>query len=75
MPMRIIIRGRDYGIRNFEISHKPTGEAGQGNYTTILRWGREFKPVVVRAQLTGAVFSLYETGEESAAFFIDITDA
>jgi len=36
VPMRVFIRGRDYGIRNFELSHKPSGEAGQANYTTIL---------------------------------------
>lgn len=54
--MRIIIRGRDYGIRNFEISHKPSGEAGQDNYTTILRWGREFNPIVLRENLTGTIF-------------------
>jgi len=75
VPMRIIIRGRDYGIRNFEISHKPSGEAGQDNYTTILRWGREFNPVVLRENLTDAVFSLYETSEENASFLIDVTDA
>jgi HKD family nuclease len=73
VPMRIIIRGMDYGIRNFELSHKPSGEAGQDNYTTILRWGREFNPIVEREDLTGAVFSLYETSEESADFLIDIT--
>ena len=74
-PCKLLSAGRDYGIHNFEISHKPSGEAGQANYTTILRWGCEFKPVVVRAHLTEAVFSLYETDEESAASFIDITDA
>jgi len=75
VPMRIIIRGRDYGIHNFEISHKPSGEAGQDNYTTILRWGREFNPIVVQEDLTDAVFSLYETAEENASFLIDITEA
>ena len=74
MPMRIVIRGRDYRIHNFEISHKPSGEAGQDNYTTILRWGSEFNPIVMQENLTGAVFSLYETAEENAAFLIDITD-
>ncbi len=74
VSIRIIIRGRDCGIRNFEISHKPSGEAGQGNYTTILRWGREFSPIVRQENLTGTVFSLYETAEENATFLIDITD-
>ncbi|MCP5536147.1 MAG: phospholipase D family protein [Akkermansiaceae bacterium] len=73
VPMRIIIRGQDYGIRNFEISHKPSGEAGQANYTTILRWGQEFTPIVVRENLAGAVFSLYETADDDVEFAIDIT--
>jgi len=73
VPIRIFIRGRDYGIRNFEISHKPSGEAGQDNYTTILRWGREFNPIVFQENLTGTAFSLYETPEENAAFLIDVT--
>lgn len=72
--MRIVIRGRDYGIRNFEISHKPSGEAGQDNYTTIMRWGRDFSPIVLREKLTDGVFSLYETSEDNAAFLIDISD-
>lgn len=73
VPMRVIIRGRDYGIRNFEISHKPSGEAEQDNYTTILRWGREFSPIVLRENLTGTTFSLYETAD--AEFLIDISEA
>jgi len=74
VPMRIIIRGRDYGILNFEISHKPSGEAGQANYTTILRWGHEFNAIVARENLTDTVFSLYETPEDNAEFLIDITE-
>jgi hypothetical protein len=72
--MRIFIRDTDFGIHNFEISHKPTGEAGQANYTTILRWGRNFSPVIKDANLTGTTLSLYETPDAAAPFFIDITD-
>lgn len=75
VPMRLIIRDTDYGIHNFEISHKPSGEAGQGNYTTILKWGRTFTPIIQRDDLTDTIFSLYETEEENADFLIDITDA
>jgi hypothetical protein len=75
VPMRIIIRGHDHGIRNFEISHKPSGEAGQDNYTTILRWGRNFNNVIEQANLTNTVFSLYETPNSDAPFFIEITNA
>jgi len=74
VPIRIFIRGRDYGIRNFEISHKPSGEAGQDNYTTILRWGRDFTPVVLQENLTGTTLSLYETDGENTTFLIDIAD-
>jgi len=74
VPMRIIIRGKDYGIHKFEISHKPSGEAGQSNYTTILRWGHEFNRIVAQENISGATFSLYETNSESEPFLVDITD-
>jgi hypothetical protein len=75
IAMRIIIRGKDYGIRNFEVSHKPSGESGQDNYTTILRWGSEFTPIVLQENLTGTVLSLFETNEPDADFLIEIEDA
>jgi hypothetical protein len=72
VPFRIIIRGRDYGIRNFKISHKPTGEAGQGNITTTLKWGADFTSIVRQENLTDAVFSLYEAPDTDAPFLIEI---
>lgn len=72
VPMRLVIRGMDYGAHYFEISHKPSGEAGQDNYTTILRWGRVFNPIIQEANLTGAVLSLYEVTETDADFLINI---
>lgn len=72
VPMRVFIRGRDYGIRNFEISHKPSGEAGQANYTTILRWGRDFTPTITRLNVTDAVLSLYETPDADAPFLLEL---
>lgn len=74
IPMRIIIRGHDNGIRNFEISHKPSGEAGQANYTTILRWGRNFNNIIEQEHLTHTLFSLYETPNSDAPYFIEITN-
>ncbi len=72
--MGITIRGRDFGVHEFEISHKPSGEAGQNNYTTILRWGAEFNRIVPQQNLSGAVFSLYETDDEDVPFLINIAD-
>lgn len=74
VPMRMVIRGDDYGVHNFEISHKPSGEAGQDNYTTILRWGRHFNPIIQRENLVGAVLSLYEVTGDEADFLIDLVD-
>jgi len=73
VQMRIFIRGRDYGVRNFEISHKPSGEAGQANYTTILRWGRDFTPTILQENITDTLLSLYETPDADAPFLIEIT--
>ena len=72
VPMRVFIRGQDFGTRNFEISHKPSGEAGQANYTTILRWGREFTPTITRENVTGTVLSLYETPHTDAPFLLEL---
>src|SRR5262249_44319132 len=72
VPMRIFIRGHDHGIWNFEISHKPSGEAGQANYTSILRWGREFTPTIVDENVTGLTLSLYETPDADAPFLLEL---
>jgi len=72
---RIFIREQDYGVRNLEISHKPSGEADQDNSPTVLRWGSEFIPTIRRLNLTGANLSLYEIDANDADFLINITDA
>lgn len=72
VPFRVIIRGRALGIRNFKISHKPSGEAGQHNFTTSLKWGRDFTPTVRQENLSGAVFSLYEAPDVDEPFLIEI---
>jgi hypothetical protein len=72
VPFRVTIRGRDLGVRIFKISHKPSGEAGQHNFTTSLKWGRDFTPIVRQENLAGAVFSLYEAPDTDAPFLIEI---
>lgn len=74
VPMRVVVLGEDLGVHNLEISHKPSGEAGQGNYTTILRWGHALAARVVAQDLTGRVLSLYETTTGDTEFYIDVTD-
>lgn len=75
VPMHIFIKGKDYGIHNFEVTHKPSGEAGQRNAPTCLRWGHGFTRIVIRENLTRTIFSLYETAGDNAAFLIDIEGA
>jgi HKD family nuclease len=71
---RVRIRGQDYGIRNLEVSHKPSGEAEQKNSPTVLRWGGEFNPIIRHLGLTGATFSLFELSDDAADFLIEITN-
>lgn len=74
VPMHLIIRGMDYGTHNLEISHKPSGEAGQGNYTTILRWG-PLTSIIQELNITDSTLYLYEVVEAAADFLIDIRDS
>ncbi|MFP5194015.1 phospholipase D family protein [Alcaligenes faecalis] len=72
IPMRVIIRDIDYGVQTFEVSHKPDGEAGQNNYTTIIRWGRFFMERIPSLHLTGATLSLYATSSLEVGFLMVI---
>lgn len=68
----IKILGKDYGVWNLVISHKPTGEAGQGNYTTLLHWG-DLANIIRELDLTGRTFQLYAPPEgQEEPFFIEI---
>lgn len=74
IPMRLVIDEVNYGTRNFEISHKPDGEAGQDNYTTILRWGRDLNGFIQEQNITGKILRLYETVGDEADYLIDISN-
>jgi HKD family nuclease len=69
----INILGESYGIHQLMISHKPSGEAGQHNYTTILHWG-ELGDIIRELNLIGRTFSLYSPPSgEIEPFTIHIT--
>jgi hypothetical protein len=72
VPIHVFIKDKDYGIRHFEISHKPSGEAGQANYTTILRWGSEFTPTIQSENITNLSLYLYDTPSADAPYLIEI---
>ncbi|GIK43259.1 MAG: hypothetical protein BroJett011_70920 [Chloroflexota bacterium] len=66
------ILGKDYGLWNLIVSHKPSGEAGQGNYTTILHWGG-LASTIKELDLVGKTFRLYAPPEnQQEPFFIEI---
>lgn len=64
--------GQDYGIQPLIVSHKPSGEAGQKNYTTLLHWGT-LAATVQSLNLVGGTFRLYAPADgEAEPFFIEI---
>ena len=66
------ILGKDYGLHELDISHKPSGEAGQHNYTTILHWGA-LSDIVRKLNLIGKTFRLYAPPEgQTEPFFIEV---
>ena len=68
----INILGISYGSHTLTISHKPSGEAGQGNYTTMLHWGY-LGDRIKDLDLVGKTFSLYKSKDTPNIFIIDIT--
>jgi hypothetical protein len=50
--------GTDYGTHRLRISHKPSGEAGQNNYTTILHWSSLATLLRTKINLTGRTLEI-----------------
>jgi HKD family nuclease len=67
----VYILSVSYGLYDLIISHKPSGESGQGNYTTKLHWG-DLTPVIRNPKLVGRMFRLYAPLENSDIFTIEI---
>jgi hypothetical protein len=56
---RVWIANTNYGEVNLLVSHKPSGEAGQGNYTTGIRWGSLMPLLRSTHDITGMSLRLY----------------
>ena len=66
------ILGVDKGIYEVKIRHKPSWEADQKNYTTLISWG-EISKTIRDANLVGKQLLLYAPPEgETEPFFIEI---
>jgi hypothetical protein len=73
VQFHVSIRGKDYGVNSLTLSHKPTGEAGQRNYTTMLHWG-PVANTIRQLNLVGATFSLLAPPlGQASPYFIEIT--
>lgn len=74
VPFHVTIKGKTLGIFELQVRHKPSGEAGQGNYTTSLHWGRKLINVIRDKTSAGNLFALYSPSQGSRSpFFIEIT--
>jgi hypothetical protein len=71
VPIRVVLLGTDYGVRNVEVSNKPSGEAGQGNYTSILHWG-DLADEVYRLNLVDRRLRLYGPATAGAPFTLEV---
>jgi HKD family nuclease len=65
----VYILGESYGVNQLAISHKPSGEARQGNYTTILHWG-ELAGTIHQLNLIGKTLKLYSPPDGQVEPFI-----
>lgn len=54
----VLINGNSIGVHELQVRHKPSGEAGQGNYTTLISWG-EIGEIIKSANLTGTSLTLH----------------
>jgi HKD family nuclease len=66
------ILGRDFGLQEFTIRHKPSGEANQNNYTTSLSWGN-FSNQITTTDLSEETIYLYAPqAGKNEPFYIEI---
>ncbi|MFW1954493.1 hypothetical protein ACG91D_02675 [Acinetobacter guillouiae] len=68
---KLVINGKNHGTFYLEISHKPSWESNQNNYTTGLHWGTALSSVQ-NSSLIGKTLTLYQATNESYDFLIDI---
>ncbi len=72
VPFEVTIKRKFKGKFNLKIRHKPTGEAGQHNYTTSISWG-DLGDTIRKAKLTGSRLDLYAPKGKGNSFSIVIS--
>lgn len=71
VPFEVTIKDKFVGKFDLEVRHKPSGEAGQHNYTTSISWGK-LSETIRKAKLSGARLDLYAPKGNSKSFQINI---
>ena len=69
----VVLLGQSFGIQQLTITHKPSGEAGQGNYTSGVRWGNTLLETLrEQIDISGKLFELYgpPIGAKSPYFIV-----
>lgn len=72
VKFEVIINGKNYNIFKLRISDKQSGEAGQGNYTSILHWG-DLAGVIRSLNLKGKLLKLFAPLQGKDTYLIDIS--
>lgn len=72
VPFEVTIKGVYHGKFDLEVRHKPSGEAGQHNYTTSISWGAVGN-IISKANLTGSRLDLYAPRGKGKPFQIVIS--
>ncbi len=70
---RVLVKNTDLGIHELSIRHKPSGEAGQANYTTYISWGT-LQQTIMMKNITGMNLLLYKPKNSQDPFIINITN-
>lgn len=68
----LIIDGQSFGVFRLDLSHKPSWESNQDNYTTGLHWGSAL-PVIQKENLIGKTLTMYRVQGESYEYQLRIS--
>jgi hypothetical protein len=75
VPFDVTVFGIRLGVYDLTVSHKPSGEGGQRNYTTGIQWG-DLTPMTREANLAGKLLRLYAPpAGRREPFFIEIVES
>lgn len=68
----LVIEGQPSGIFRLELSHKPSWESNQRNYTTGLHWGSAVDVIKIEG-LVGKTLTMYEAQNENYEYQLNIS--